>query len=137
MKKNLILSTLYQILTMITPLLTAPYISRVLGADGIGIYSYTSSIVMYFCMFAALGTGSYGAREIARHRDDPDQYSKLFWEIELLTVITTTICLILWLVWCCITRLGLLMTISPAGGEGLSTLGEMEIPGKEKQSKRG
>lgn len=100
MRKNLILSTLYQILTMLTPLITAPYVSRVLGADGVGTYSYTNSIVTYFTMFAALGTATYGSREIARVRDDPAAYSKLFWEIELLTVITASVCLVVWLGWC-------------------------------------
>ena len=55
LKKNLILSTAYEILNIITPFITAPYIARVLGADGIGIYSYTNSIQLYFAMFAALG----------------------------------------------------------------------------------
>lgn len=100
MRKNLILSTLYQILTMVTPLLTAPYVSRVLGADGVGVYSYTNSIVTYFTMFAALGTVSYGSREIARVREDPASYSKLFWEIELLTLLTTGVCLLVWMGWC-------------------------------------
>ena len=98
-KKNFILSTFYQILTLIIPFITAPYISRVLGADGVGLYSYTYSIEMYFSMFAALGTVSYGTREIARNRNDRYKRSKLFWEIELLTVFTTTICLAFWAVW--------------------------------------
>ncbi len=97
-KKNIILSTFYQILTLIIPFLTAPYISRVIGATGVGIYSYTSSIQTYFSMFAALGTVTYGAREIARNRDDEYKRSKLFWEIELLTVITTMLCLIIWII---------------------------------------
>lgn len=84
-------------LTMITPFITAPYVSRVLGADGVGIYSYTQSYMTYFTMFAALGTASYGMREIARCRDDKKAYSKKFWEIELLTVITTMICLAAWI----------------------------------------
>lgn len=46
----------------------------------------------YFTLLAALGTASYGAREIAQHRDDKRQTSKLFWEIELLTVGTTLFC---------------------------------------------
>lgn len=83
---------------LITPFITTPYISRVLGADGVGIYSYTSSIITYFTLFAALGTVSYGAREIARHRDDRQQSSKLFWEIELMTVATTALCLTAWCV---------------------------------------
>ncbi len=95
-KKNFIYRTLYEILTVITPFITTPYVSRVLGADGIGIYSYTASIMAYFTLFAALGTMSYGEREIARHRDDPKKSSQLFWEIELMTVITTSICIIVW-----------------------------------------
>ena len=97
-KKNYIYRTLYEILALITPFITTPYISRVLGADGIGIYSYTSSIMTYFTLFAALGTVSYGTREIARHRDDKQQASKLFWEIELMTVGTTLVCLIAWFI---------------------------------------
>ena len=66
-KKNFIYSMGYQILILITPFITTPYVSRVLGADGIGIYSYTSSIMSYFTLVAALGTSAYGAREIAQH----------------------------------------------------------------------
>ncbi|WP_416196721.1 oligosaccharide flippase family protein [Selenomonas sp.] len=98
-KKNVILSTAYQILTVITPFITAPYIARVLGADGVGIVSYTESIQTYFSMFAALGTVGYGTREIARVRNDVASRSKLFFEIELLTIFTTTFCLMLWFCW--------------------------------------
>ena len=97
-KKNFILSMFFQILNIITPLITAPYISRVLGANAVGIYSYTSSIQLYFSIFAALGTATYGCREIAICRDNHDQRSKLFWEIELLTVFTSIICLIMYIV---------------------------------------
>lgn len=95
-KKNFILSTAYQILLMITPFITAPYISRVLGPDGVGIYSYTFSIQTYFALFAALGVESYGAREIARNRDDEETRSRLFWEIELLVIFTSLICIAAW-----------------------------------------
>ena len=44
MKKNLIYNIIYQLLILILPLITMPYVSRVLGADGIGTYSYTYSI---------------------------------------------------------------------------------------------
>ena len=98
-KKNFVLSTVYQILILIVPFVTAPYVSRVLGADGIGIYSFTSSIVGYFVLFATLGTMSYGAREISRARDDRKLLSRFFWEIELLVVCTTSMCLILWGLW--------------------------------------
>lgn len=98
-KKNYIYNTLYQILTLITPLITAPYVSRVFGSEGVGIYSYTNSIVTYFTLFAALGTVSYGQREIAMHRDDPKEASKLFWEIEILSVVTTGVALLAWIGW--------------------------------------
>lgn len=95
-KKNYIYSLLYQILTMIIPFITAPYVARVLGADGVGTYSYTQSYMTYFTMIATLGTSSYGMREIARCRTDKEKYSKKFWEIELLTIFTTIVCLIAW-----------------------------------------
>lgn len=98
-KKNVILSTAYQLLSIITPFITAPYIARVLGADGVGIVSYTESIQTYFSMFAALGTVGYGTREIARVRNNVAARSKLFFEIELLTVLATAFCLLLWFVW--------------------------------------
>ena len=84
-KRNFAYSTLFQILTLITPLITAPYVSRVLGADGLGIHSFTSANQAYFSLFAALGTSSYGARAIARLRKDKREYSRSFWEIEFMT----------------------------------------------------
>lgn len=96
-KKNFLYRILYEMLIVITPFITTPYVSRVLGADGIGIYSYTASIMTYFTLFASLGTASYGEREIAQHRDDRQQASKLFWEIELMTVMTSSICVIVWI----------------------------------------
>ena len=96
-RKNFIFRALYELLILITPIITTPYIARVLGSDGAGIASYTGSVMAFFTMFAALGTPQYGLREIARHRDSPAEASKLFWEIELLTVFTSLICLIGWL----------------------------------------
>ena len=104
LKKNFVLSTIYQVLLLIVPFITAPYVSRVLTAEGIGIFSFTNSIQMYFAMFAALGTVSYGAREIARNRNDKQIRSLLFWEIELLTVITTVICIIAYGVFIAVTN---------------------------------
>ena len=101
-KKNIIISTLYQILSIITPLITAPYVSRVIGPNGIGAYSYTSSIQLYFSLFAALGTAEYGLREISRARMDVYKRSKLFWEIELISAINSAVMLILWLIFICV-----------------------------------
>lgn len=69
------------------PLITTPYLSRVLGADGIGKYSFAQSIVSYFALAAALGTTLYGQRQIARVSSDAEARSRLFWEIFLFRTI--------------------------------------------------
>lgn len=102
-KKNFIYNTFYKVLTIITPLITAPYAARIFGADGIGIQSYVGSVAAYFVMFAGLGTLTYGQREVAMFRDDKKKASKVFWEIELLSIITTTVSLIAWIILICCT----------------------------------
>ena len=97
LKANLFFSTFYQILSVVYPLITAPYISRMLGAENIGIYSYTESIQQYFAITAVLGTSVYGTREIAKHRNDVNYRTRLFWEIELLSIFTTFISLVAYL----------------------------------------
>lgn len=96
LKRNYILNTMFQVLRLLTPLVVTPYVSRVLGIDGVGIFSYTYSVEYYFAIFAVLGTTAYGAREIARHRDDPEKKSHLFWEIWLLAVATSLISMTAW-----------------------------------------
>jgi len=93
--KNYIYNLLYQIIVLILPLITTPYISRVLGARNIGIYSYTISITTYFILFGSLGIAMYGQREIAYIQDDAKKYSKTFWEITLLRFITVGISMII------------------------------------------
>ena len=53
-KKNISYNVIYQILIIILPLITAPYISRVMGADVLGQYSYSYSVVYYFSLFILL-----------------------------------------------------------------------------------
>lgn len=83
LKINLLLQTLYQVLDTCLPLITAPYLARVLGANNLGIFSYTNSVVTYFAIFAMLGTVNYGTRCIAS-TDNKHNRSKTFWEIYLL-----------------------------------------------------
>ena len=89
--KNYLYNLIYQILILILPLITTPYISRILGAENIGIYSYTISIVTYFILFGSLGIAMYGQREIAYAQDNKEKYSKSFFEILLLRFITMSI----------------------------------------------
>ena len=98
LKKNFIYSVLFQIFSVAMPLVTAPYLARVLGPDGAGIQSFTASVQSYFVLLATLGTNSYGVREISRHRDSREEYSKLFWEIEGITLFTTLLSTTAWAV---------------------------------------
>ena len=86
--KNYIYNLIYQVVAFIIPLVTTPYISRVLGAENIGIYSFTASIVTYFILFGSLGVAMYGQREIAYVQDDIKARSKTFYEILLMRFTT-------------------------------------------------
>lgn len=87
MKKNFIYNIIYQILILILPLITVPYVSRVLGAEGVGIYSYTYSIAYYFMIISMLGLNNYGNRTIAKVRDDKEKLSKEFFSIYTFQII--------------------------------------------------
>ena len=91
--KNFLLNGLYQLLLVILPLVTAPYVSRVLGAHGVGIYAFTGANVQYFVLLAILGTSTYGNREIAYHQNDKQKRSDIFWGINFLSWITAAISL--------------------------------------------
>ena len=78
LKLNYIYNLIYQLLIIIIPFITTPYISRVLGADGIGLYSYAESITSYFVLFATMGVTIYGQREIYFGRQNSLQYVLLF-----------------------------------------------------------
>lgn len=99
--KNYIYNLIYQILTIILPIITTPYLSRILGAEGIGIYGYTVSIVTYFTLIGALGISKYGQREIAYVQNDKEKRSKVFWELNTIKVFTILIVtLIFWIAFC-------------------------------------
>lgn len=86
---NYAYTLLFQGLNVLTPLITTPYVSRILQPEGVGIISYTVAIATFFAMLAATGVGSYGQREIAYFRDDPDARSVIFWELFWLRTVTT------------------------------------------------
>ena len=92
--KNYIYNVSYQILLLVTPFITTPYISRVLGPDGVGTYSYTTSIVAYFILLASLGIANYAQREIAYHQDDVHAQSRIFYEVVGIRAITVGISLL-------------------------------------------
>lgn len=95
--KNYLYNASYQVLLMLAPLLTTPYVSRILGAHNNGINTYTNGWVTFFCLFGQLGIGLYGNREIAYCRNNKKKRSKIFWEIFVLQLMTSSIALIFYL----------------------------------------
>lgn len=93
LKLNAIYNTIYQVLTIITPFITTPYVSRVLGPSGTGTYSYTQSYANYFFLFAMLGVNNYGNRRIAQYRDNRKDLSDNFWQIYYIQFFDTLIIL--------------------------------------------
>lgn len=98
--KNYLYNLSYQILVVLAPLITAPYISRVLKPDGVGIYSYTTTIATAFALFAALGVNTYGQREIAYKQGDKEGQSIIFWELFLARLFSTALVGIVYLLFC-------------------------------------
>lgn len=79
--RNYAYSSIYQILILFLPLILTPFLTRVLGAEAIGQYSYTRSVVTYFILFGTVGSNMYAQREIAYAGDDKFRRSCVFWEI--------------------------------------------------------
>lgn len=96
--KNYIYNLIYQLVTLIVPLITIPYVSRVLGSEGIGINAYTNSIIQYFILFGTLGISLYGNRQIAYARDNKHDLYRTFWGIFTLKISTTFIAYVLYLI---------------------------------------
>ncbi|MFU7517516.1 oligosaccharide flippase family protein [Clostridium sp. HCS.1] len=96
--KNYLYNTAYEVLILIVPFLTAAYISRVLGAGGIGESDYTSSFAAIFSVFGKLGIDRYGSKHIAYKRDSKDSRSKTFWNIWCLQGISTSISILIYII---------------------------------------
>lgn len=88
---NYVYNLVYQIILAVIPLISTPYLTRVLGAENLGIYSYTYSVATIFFLLAALGINTYGQREIAYVQDDRAKLSKVFWELIVIRVGSTAV----------------------------------------------
>lgn len=98
LKKNYIYNVIYQILLLVVPLITTPYVSRVLSVDGIGLYSYANSIVSYFVLVATLGTTTFGQRQISYNHDNKEELSRAFWELFIFRTLTSAFTLAVYFV---------------------------------------
>ncbi|MGG7078795.1 flippase [Clostridium sardiniense] len=102
LKKNFLYNTIYQMFIIIIPIITVPYISRILGPDGVGLYSYTASYAQYFVLFGMIGISLYGNRQVAYSKNNRKNLSEEFWNIYCLQFITTILALIIYIVLFCI-----------------------------------
>ena len=87
--KNYLYNLSYQILTIILPIITVPYVTRIFTSEDLGNYGFYNSIVSYFSLFAMLGIGIYGTKQIAAARD----VSSTFWNIYAIQLIASLLAL--------------------------------------------
>lgn len=88
---NFVFNTIKTIMVVIFPLISFPYISRVLGVEGVGKVQYCTSVVSYFVLFASLGIGTYSIRESVKFRGNKREFSKFVKEILTFNMITTAL----------------------------------------------
>lgn len=92
---NAFLNGIRSILNLIFPLITFPYVSRVLSVDGIGIYNFSTNYVNYFILIASLGISTYAVREGAKYRENKNKIEEFSNQIFSINVIATIIAYIL------------------------------------------
>ncbi|MBR0492076.1 MAG: flippase [Clostridia bacterium] len=97
-KKNFLYNIVYQVFAIVLPLITTPYIARIIGPEGSGVNSYTYSIANYFVIFALLGIANYGNRLIAQNRDNKEKLNYEFTSLFILHVIISLIVLAMYLI---------------------------------------
>ena len=85
-KLNFIMNAILTMSQFIFPLITFPYISRILEPAGTGMVSFATSVVTYFCMFSQLGIPTYGIRSCAKVRDDREELSRTVQELFLINL---------------------------------------------------
>lgn len=95
LKKNILYSSILTTANYIFPLLTYPYVSRVLGVNKIGVCNFVDGIINYFILFSMMGIGIIGIREIAKNKNNKENLDKTFNSLFLLNTISTTIMLVI------------------------------------------
>jgi len=89
--KNYLYNASYQLMLIVLPVIVTPYVSRVLGASGVGTYSYTNSITQFFILVGCIGLNLYGQREIAYYQQDYEKRNKTFYELLCIRIVTISI----------------------------------------------
>lgn len=97
-KKNYFYNLAYQVLLVVSPIITMPFLSRSLGVNGIGEYSYAYSIISYFVLVATFGFDIYGRREISYYKDDIKKRTEKFISVQLIKTIFTLLTLVCYII---------------------------------------
>ncbi|MBQ4867333.1 flippase [Priestia megaterium] len=95
---NYLYNLTYQILAMVLPIITIPYVSRVLGPNGLGSYALTNAYAQYFVLFGMVGLSIYSSREVAYVRDDKDELNRTFWELNFIRIVTVGVSFIIYII---------------------------------------
>ena len=95
--KNYAYNLSYQLLVIILPIITTPYVTRIFSSDDLGTYGYFNSIVTYFILLATLGVANYGTKVISGHREE---IGENFWGIYSLQIGATAFSLLLYAILC-------------------------------------
>lgn len=90
-KFNFIMNAILTVSSVIFPMITFPYYSRVLGAEGTGSVGFAIAVVAYFTMIASLGVPTYGIRACAKVRDDKEKLSQMVQELLIINGVTTVL----------------------------------------------
>ena len=101
-KKNYLYNLISQLLSIILPVVTTPYVTRVLGNENLGIFNYAQSILNYFVLFGCIGLNTYSQREVAFCKGDRHKQSLIFFEVMSVRIVTVSLSMIVY--WTAIVR---------------------------------
>ena len=91
LKLNFLMNAVLTVSSFIFPLITFPYVSRILLPEGTGKVSFATSVVAYFALFAQLGIPTYGIRACAKVRDDAEELTRTVHEIFFINIAMTVV----------------------------------------------
>lgn len=98
-KSNILFTAIYRCVVILTPLITSPYLSRVLGAGKLGMYAYSESFATYFVLFSLMGVNDYGNRRVAQVKGNREELSDNFWQIYYMQFLLTALMAVVYFVY--------------------------------------
>lgn len=96
-KRNYLYNVIYRLSICILPLVVTPYVARVLGPDNVGVYAFSSTVTVYFILFAKLGLDNYGNRTIAASRENVERRSENFWSIYTMQIVASLLSVLIYI----------------------------------------